>query len=200
MFIVSIFGKKQLFLNSKTDDFIRLLPEQFDCEESDIEAEYLDEVDQKAIRREMKINPDKGYRFDLDAKKLFEVSPPKFRPGEPNPNHIINKTPKPDTDPASSELAMGRAEYDLLDDDAKKAYLKSVTWVPRQWELMEYSNAFGAGESGVIFNADSPECKEAVREVLTFKTHKVKKINYTPTVNSLTGEPGVRVDSMEFEE
>jgi hypothetical protein len=200
MFIVSIFGKKQLFLNSKTDDFIRLLPEQFDCDESDIEVEYLDEGDQKTIKREMKINPDKGYRFDLEAKKLLEVSSPKFRPGEPNPNHIINKTPKPDTDPASSELAIEKSEYDLLDDEAKKAYLKTITWVPRMWEFAEYQGTLGASESGVIFNADSPECKESVREVLTFKTHKVKKINYTPTVNSLTGEPGMKVESMEFEE
>jgi hypothetical protein len=200
MFIVSIFGKKQLFLNSKTDDFVRLLPEQFDCDESDIEVEYLDEADQKAIRREMKINPDKNYRFDLFEKKLIEFVPPKFRPGEPRPGHILNKQAKQDGEPSENPNAIDKNDYDFLENEEKILYLKSIAWTPRQWEVWEYSSLIGSNGADVVFNSDSPECKESVREVLTFKTKKVTKINYTPTVNSLTGEPGVKVESMEFEE
>jgi hypothetical protein len=200
MFIVSIFGKKQLFLNSKTDDFIRILPEQFDCDESDIEIEYVDEVDQKAIRREMKINPDKNYRFDLDKKRLIEFVAPKFRPGEPRPDHILNKQPKQDNEPEENPNSINKNDYDVLENEEKISYLKSITWTPRQWEMWEFSRLIGSNGADVVFNADSPECKESVRAVLTFKTKKVTKINYTPTVNSLTGEPGMKVESMEFEE
>ena len=200
MFIVSILGKKQLFLNSKTDDFIRLLPGQFDCDESDIEVEYLDEADQKTIKREMKINPDKGYRFDFDEKKLFEITRAKFKPGDLNPEHIMNKQPKPNYEQSSDPTAIEYDDFLELTIEEKKEYLKRVSWVPRNWEQIEYSVIVGTVGSDLMFNADSPECKESVREVLTFKTKKVTKINYSQTVNSLTGEIGMKVDSMEFEE
>ena len=200
MFIISIFGKKQLFLNSKTDDFIRLLPEQFDCEESDIESEYIDEADQKAIRREMKMNPENDFIFDLESKKLLKIGRPKFKPGDKNPNHILNRTAKPDNEPASSSLAIEFSEYQSKTHDEKIEYLKSIDWVPRIWEQFEYQGLIGTKGADLMFNADSPECKQSIEIALTFKTHKVKKINYTPTVNSLTGEVGMKVDSMEFEE
>jgi len=200
MFIVSILGKKQLFLNSKTDDFIRLLPKQFDCDESDIEVEYLDEADQKTIKREMKINPDKGYRFDFDEKKLFEITRAKFKPGDLNPEHIMNKQPKPNDEPSSDPTAIEYDDFLELTIEEKKEYLKRVSWVPRNWEQIEYSVIVGTVGSDLMFNADSHECKESVREVLTFKTKKVTKINYSQTVNILTGEIGMKVDSMEFEE
>lgn len=200
MFIVSILGKKQLFLNSKTDDFLRLLPDQFDCDESDIVAEYVDDSDQRLIRREMKINMECNHHFDLEMKKLFRIRMPNFKPGDKNPNHILNKQPKPDSESASDSLAISKSEFDLLDEESKREYLLSITWVPRNWEQFEYQEKIGSVGSDLMFNADSPECKPEVTEVLTFKTKRVVKINYSQTVNSLTGEVGQKVESMEFEE
>lgn len=200
MFIISIIGKKQLFINSKTDDFIRLLPEQFDCEESDIEAHMIDESDQKAIRREMKMNPANDFVFDLEAKSLLKLSRPKFKAGDMNPNHILNKTPKSNDEQSSNPNAVALEEYQSKTNEEKIEYLKSVDWTPRIWEQVEYQELVGTNGADLMFNADSTECKQSIEVVLKFKTHKVKKINYTPTVNSLTGESGMKVDSMEFEE
>jgi hypothetical protein len=200
MFIVSILGKKQLFLNSKTDDFLRLLPGQFDCDESDVVAECVDEADQKTIRREMKINTDCNHHFDLESKKLLRVKPAKFIAGNPNPNHILNKTPKGNDEIETSVGAIGHSEFKNLSEEEKITYLKFVHWIPRHWEQVEYQTIIGAGDANMILNADSPECKSEVTEVLTFKTKRVVKINYSQTVNSLTGEVGQKVESMEFEE
>lgn len=86
MFIVNVFNQKQLFLNSKTDDFISGVKTLYECNDSDIECFYVDEDDQKAIRREMKLNPNKSYEFDLHRFKLVEIIPPSKMPGQPNPS------------------------------------------------------------------------------------------------------------------
>lgn len=200
MFIVSILGKKQLFLNSKTDDFIRLIPNQFDCEESDIEVEYVDESDQKLMKREMKTNPQNDFVFDFEKKNLLKILKPKFKGGDKNPNHILNKQAKPDSEPASSELALDFSEYQNKTDEEKISYLKSIDWIPRVWEQFEYQVKIGSCGADLMFNSDSPECNPQIESVIPFKTKKVTKINYSQTVNSLTGEIGMKVDSMEFEE
>lgn len=82
MFIVNLFGQKQLFLNDKTDDFISGLKKLYECEESDIESFYIDEEDQKLIRREMRLNPNKRYEFDLVDLKLLEIVPPSKKTGD----------------------------------------------------------------------------------------------------------------------
>lgn len=199
MFIVTILGKKHLFLNTKNDDFLRFLPEQFDCEPSDIQAEYVDEADQKLMRRTIKMNPEKQFEFDLEGKKLKEISRPQFAPGQANPNFILNRQAKDDAIDEADPKALRKGAYQKLTEEQKKDYLLSITWVPRIWEKLEYQNLIGTSGADAVFNADSPECKTSVREVASFSTKKVKAIKYKRIRNAITGQEQEVMDSMELE-
>lgn len=199
MFIIKIGNTKQLFLNKKEENFIKPLCDSLGIEESDIEAHMIDEADQKQITKEMKINFGVQFDFDLDSKKLLKVERAKFAIGQVKPMCILNLEPVGDDVPLNDPTEKTPAEYGELSEAGKKAYLKAIKREPRAWEKSEYVAFFSATEVP-YFLANDTETQDQKIEVLTFKTKKVKKINYSQTVNSLTGEIGMKVDSMEFEE
>lgn len=199
MFIIKIGSTKQLFLNKKEENFIKPLCDGLGIEESDIETHMIDETDQKQIIREMRINFGVQFDFDLDAKKLLRVERAKYQAGQAKPMCILNLEPVNDDVPLNDPTEKTPAEYGELSEAEKKAYLKAIKREPRTWEKGEYISFFSATEVP-YFLANDPETQDQKIEVLTFKTKKVKKINYSQTVNSLTGEIGMKVDSMEFEE
>ena len=85
MFVVSIAGQKHLFLNKLGDDFLRLIPEQYDVELNEVEAFYIDEADQKAIRRAMKADPGASFEYDLENNRLLKIIPAQFHAGQIHP-------------------------------------------------------------------------------------------------------------------
>ena len=76
MFVVIIAGQKHMFLNNLKDDFLRLIPDQFDVEPEEVEAYFINEADQKAIRRAMKLNPNATFDYDFNRFVLTQVLPP----------------------------------------------------------------------------------------------------------------------------
>jgi len=199
MFIIKIGNTKQLFLNKKDENFIKPLCESLDLEDSDIEAHMIDEADQKQITKEMKINFGVRFDFDLDAKKLVRLERAQFQVGQPRPFHVMGMDAIEDHIQINDPTAISESEFMTLDDDSKKTYLKAIHRHPKQWEKREYISFF-ADKEVPYFLAGDEETIDKKIEVLTFKTKKVTKINYSQTVNSLTGEIGMKVDSMEFEE
>lgn len=199
MFIIKIGNTKQLFLNKKEENFIKPLCESLDLEDSDIEAHMIDEADQKKINREMRLNFGTQFEFDLDSKKLVKIERAKFKQGQPKPDCLSNLNAIGDDIVLNDPTEKTPAEYGELGESEKKAYLKAIKREPRVWEKDEYIAFFSAIEVP-YFLANDPETQDQKIEVLTFKTKKVTKINYSQTVNSLTGEVGMKVDSMEFEE
>jgi hypothetical protein len=199
MFIIKIGNTKQLFLNSKTENFIKPLCEQMGIEESDIEAHMIDEDYQKQITRTMRLNFGTQFEFDLDGKKLLKVERASASVGAAKPMCILNLEPVGDGVELNDPTEISESAYSLLDEASKKQYLKAIKREPRAWEKAEYISFFSATEVP-YFLANDPETQNQLVEVLTFKTKRVVKINYSPTVNSLTGEVGQKVESMEFEE
>ncbi len=198
MFIVTIAGKKQLFINKITDDFLRFLPEQFDVDSSEISAEYIPDELQKQMRRLMKASPEKRFEFDLDNLKLFEVTPPSAVQGQANLKHIMNKEPKADGAEELNPNALKKNAFQDLTKEQKIDYLKSITWTPRKWESNAYAELIGF-PGDMYFNNDSPECKVQRKEVSTFTAKKVKAVVYKKVRNTVTGELVDTVDRIELE-
>lgn len=198
MFIVTIAGKKQLFINKITDDFLRFLPDQFDVEPEEISAEYIPEEMQKQMRRIMKANPEKRFEFDLDNLKLMEVTLPSAIQGQVNPKHIMNQEPKDDAADELDPKALKKGKFEKLTNEEKIAYLKSITWTPRKWESKAYGDLIGF-PSDMYFNNDSPECKPQRKEVAVFTAKKVKAVHYKKVRNTVTGELVDTVDKIELE-
>jgi hypothetical protein len=132
MFIVTILGKKHLFLNSKDDDFVGCLPQNFGCLPSDISLEYVDEDKQLEIKREMAMNPDYQYEYDLDNFKLIKTVPPTHKPDDDDPKFV------PET--RKNHPDYGKPAPKLKQDDPECRPTKSdaLTFTTKQVDSIEY--------------------------------------------------------------
>lgn len=63
MFIIGFNGNRQIFSNTKTEDFLRFLPEQFGCAPEQLEVFFLEPQDQRALRAHRQAGP--AYSIDL---------------------------------------------------------------------------------------------------------------------------------------
>lgn len=202
MFIVTIAGKKQLFLNSKNDDFLRFIAEKYDVEASEISAEYVPDEEQKAIRRTMKLNPDKLFDFDLEAKKLVQIIPPIANVGSSvlDERHPLNKKMRDNADVEQDSKAKNKTKFEQMTDDDKKAYLLAMTWAPRKWEAEAYAAIVGTGGIFRQVKADDVEVTGKKIDVVQFTTKKIKEVRYKKQKNKITGIEETVLDEMIFEE
>jgi hypothetical protein len=134
MFIVTILGKKHLFLNSKDDDFVSCLPQNFGCLPSDISLEYVDEDKQLEIKREMAMNPDLQYEYDLNNLKLIKTLPPTHKNGDDDPKFVKEKNPNhPDFGKKARKL-------DNEDPECKPSKADALTLTTKQVVSIEYED------------------------------------------------------------